>query len=150
MLIQVLQIFFGERTPCKKYPPIDKVIYFKGTILQQSSPLFTSQNRVEIHWKISPFCSIKISMEINRKQNTRWRKKIGAFGGQKRSNWNGAKTHVRRVAPVAAETGLDLGDQIGRIFTYWAIVFFGQLLENIRSSPIFLATFILRKKHLWI
>jgi hypothetical protein len=31
---------------------LDKVIYFKGTIFQQSTkPLFTSQNRVEISWK---------------------------------------------------------------------------------------------------
>jgi hypothetical protein len=28
------------------------------------------------------------------------------------------------------------GDQVGRIFDNWAIVFFGQLLENFRSSLI--------------
>jgi hypothetical protein len=33
------------------------------------------------------------------------------------------------------------GDQIGRIFTQWAIVYFGQWFENYRSSPNFLATF---------
>jgi hypothetical protein len=27
------------------------------------------------------------------------------------------------------------GDQIGRIFAYWAIVYFGQFSENYRSSP---------------
>jgi hypothetical protein len=29
----------------------------------------------------------------------------------------------------------DQGDQVGRIFAYWAIVYFGQFLENHRSSP---------------
>jgi hypothetical protein len=54
VLAQVLQIFLGERTPWKNWliSTLDKVIYFKGTILQQSTkPLFTSQNRVEISWK---------------------------------------------------------------------------------------------------
>jgi hypothetical protein len=33
------------------------------------------------------------------------------------------------------------GDQIGRIFAFWAIVFFGQNLENYRNSANFWATF---------
>jgi hypothetical protein len=33
------------------------------------------------------------------------------------------------------------GDQIGRIFAHWAIVFFGQLNENYRSSANSWATF---------
>jgi hypothetical protein len=33
------------------------------------------------------------------------------------------------------------GGQIGRIFAYWAIVFFGQLFENYRSSANSWATF---------
>jgi hypothetical protein len=32
------------------------------------------------------------------------------------------------------------GDQIGRIFAYWVIVFFGQLFEKYRSRLIFCAT----------
>jgi hypothetical protein len=37
------------------------------------------------------------------------------------------------------------GDQIGRIFAHWAIVFFGQFFEHYRSSPNFPATFIHKK-----
>jgi hypothetical protein len=40
----------GERTPCKKLviSTLDKVIYFRGTIILWSAkPLFISQNRVE-------------------------------------------------------------------------------------------------------
>jgi hypothetical protein len=33
------------------------------------------------------------------------------------------------------------GDQIGRIFAYWAIVFFGQFIENYRISANSWATF---------
>jgi hypothetical protein len=33
------------------------------------------------------------------------------------------------------------GDQIGRIFAHWAIVYFGQFFENDRRSLNFLATF---------
>jgi hypothetical protein len=33
------------------------------------------------------------------------------------------------------------GDQIGRIFAQWAIVYFGQFFENHKSSPNFCATF---------
>jgi hypothetical protein len=35
----------------------------------------------------------------------------------------------------------DQGDQIGRIFAYWAIVYFGQFIENYGSSPDFCAPF---------
>jgi hypothetical protein len=31
--------------------------------------------------------------------------------------------------------GLQQGDQIGRIFAYWAIVYFGQFFENKRTIP---------------
>jgi hypothetical protein len=48
-----------ERTPRKKLAdlhPTEKIIYFEGTIFQSSTkPLFTSQNRVEIREKNSPF-----------------------------------------------------------------------------------------------
>jgi hypothetical protein len=33
------------------------------------------------------------------------------------------------------------GDQIGRIFAFWVIVFFGQLFENFQSSANFRAFF---------
>jgi hypothetical protein len=33
------------------------------------------------------------------------------------------------------------GDQIGRNFAQWAIVYFGELYKNYRSSPKFSATF---------
>jgi hypothetical protein len=36
------------------------------------------------------------------------------------------------------------GDQIGRIFAYWSIVYFGQRLKHYRSSAKFLATFFPR------
>jgi hypothetical protein len=36
---------------------------------------------------------------------------------------------------------LDQGDQIGRIFAYWAIVSFGRFKENFRSNPNFWAIF---------
>jgi sulfur relay (sulfurtransferase) DsrC/TusE family protein len=32
------------------------------------------------------------------------------------------------------------GEQIGRIFAHWAIVFFGQFFENYEGSPKFRAT----------
>jgi hypothetical protein len=50
MLAQVLQIFWGTEHLVKNWliSTLDKVIYFKGTIFQQSTKLFTSQNRVEI------------------------------------------------------------------------------------------------------
>jgi hypothetical protein len=32
------------------------------------------------------------------------------------------------------------GDQIGRIFAQWAIVYFGQFLSNFRYSPIFMGS----------
>jgi hypothetical protein len=38
------------------------------------------------------------------------------------------------------------GDKIGRIFAYWAIYFFGDIFENYRRSPNFLATFFQQKK----
>jgi hypothetical protein len=31
----------------------------------------------------------------------------------------------------------DQGDRIGRVFAQWAIVYFGQLFENYRSSTLF-------------
>jgi hypothetical protein len=37
------------------------------------------------------------------------------------------------------------GDQIGRIFAHWALVVFGQLFENYRSSPYFWAIFPRKK-----
>jgi hypothetical protein len=46
------------------------------------------------------------------------------------------------------------GDQIGRIFDHWVIVYFGQLFENYHSSPTFLGQLfpqlkflVLAKKH---
>jgi hypothetical protein len=33
------------------------------------------------------------------------------------------------------------GDQIGRIFAYWAIVYLGQIFESYISSPNYRATF---------
>jgi hypothetical protein len=39
------------------------------------------------------------------------------------------------------------GDQIGRIFAGWAIVFFVQLFKNNRSSPHFLATLFHGENH---
>jgi hypothetical protein len=36
------------------------------------------------------------------------------------------------------------GDQIGRIFAHWAIVFFGQIFENCRSSANSLAMYFLQ------
>jgi hypothetical protein len=33
------------------------------------------------------------------------------------------------------------GDQIGRIFAQWAIIYYGQFLENYRCSPHFWVTF---------
>jgi hypothetical protein len=51
MLAQILQIFLGKEHLVKNrlISTLDKVIYFKGTIFQQSTkPLFTSQNRGEI------------------------------------------------------------------------------------------------------
>jgi hypothetical protein len=32
---------------------------------------------------------------------------------------------------------LGQGDQIGRIFAYWSIVYFGQFFEDYRNSPNF-------------
>jgi hypothetical protein len=40
------------------------------------------------------------------------------------------------AAPAAVQ-----GDQIGRIFAFWAIVFFGVLYEKYKCSPNFCATF---------
>jgi hypothetical protein len=37
------------------------------------------------------------------------------------------------------------GDQIGRIFAYWVIVYFGNFSENDLSSSIFGVTFFQRK-----
>jgi hypothetical protein len=37
------------------------------------------------------------------------------------------------------------GDQIGRISTQWVIVYFGQLLENYRSTPYIRAYFFMDK-----
>jgi hypothetical protein len=51
MLAQVLQIFLGKEHLVKNWliSALDKAIYFKGTIFQQSTkPIFTSQNRVEL------------------------------------------------------------------------------------------------------
>jgi hypothetical protein len=33
-----------------------------------------------------------------------------------------------------------IGDQIGRIFAHWAIVYFGQVFENYRSTQMFVST----------
>jgi hypothetical protein len=38
------------------------------------------------------------------------------------------------------------GDQIGRIFAYWAIVYFGQFILNYRSRPNVRTTFFQQKK----
>jgi hypothetical protein len=43
--------------------------------------------------------------------------------------------------------GYRQGDQIGRIFVSWAIVFFGCLFEDYRSSPKFLRYFNPRKQN---
>jgi hypothetical protein len=53
---------------------------------------------------------------------------------------------LNNLATLIKTTGqrkesLDQGDQIGRIFAYWTIVFFGQFLENCKSSPQIFATF---------
>jgi hypothetical protein len=74
MLAQVLQIFSGKEHLVinQLISTLDKVIYFKGTIFQRSTkPLYTSQNRVEISGKNSPFFqtsffrrSPKISMAL--------------------------------------------------------------------------------------
>jgi hypothetical protein len=51
MLAQVLKLFLGKEHLVKNelISTQDKVIYFKGTIFQQSKkPLFTSQYRLEI------------------------------------------------------------------------------------------------------
>jgi hypothetical protein len=59
MLAQVLQIILGKEHLVKNrlISTLDRVIYFKGTIFQESTkPLLTSQNRAEISWKkILPF-----------------------------------------------------------------------------------------------
>jgi hypothetical protein len=39
-----------------------------------------------------------------------------------------------------AQLNVNQGDQIGRIFAHWAIVYFGQIFETLKSSPYFLAT----------
>jgi hypothetical protein len=36
----------------------------------------------------------------------------------------------------------DQGDKIGKIFAHWAIVDFGEFLENCRSSPNFVLLFL--------
>jgi hypothetical protein len=41
------------------------------------------------------------------------------------------------------------GDQIGRIFAPWVIVYFGQFFENYRSSPHFWSTFSTVKVMNW-
>jgi hypothetical protein len=35
----------------------------------------------------------------------------------------------------AAYIGMQQGDQIGRIFSFWAIVYLEKLFENFRKSP---------------
>jgi hypothetical protein len=57
----------------------------------------------------------------------------------------GIRLHtLRRFIIESARTVLSLeqGDQIGRIFVYWVIVYFGQFVENYRSSPNIWTTFI--------
>jgi hypothetical protein len=48
---------------------------------------------------------------------------------------------VVRSNHALAYIGRRQGDQIGRIFAQWVIVYFGQFLENYRSSPNFGVTF---------
>jgi hypothetical protein len=47
-------------------------------------------------------------------------------------------------------SGPTQSDQIGRIFAYWTIVSFWQIFENDKSSPKFMATFILPKRYVHI
>jgi hypothetical protein len=50
-----------------------------------------------------------------------------------------AKVKDKSVDEIAAQ-----GDQIGRIFASWVIVFLRQFFENYKSSPDFWATFFPR------
>jgi hypothetical protein len=145
MLAQVLQIFFGERTPCKNRPisTLDKVIYFKRTIfLQSRNPLFTSQNRAETSGNFffqHASSRFKISMVRAPNQN-RFSRENSFF--RLHSNVNSALV-IQTPLFVASSVVLinpDQGDQIGRIFAT-VIVYIGQLLYNYISLPYFRATF---------
>jgi hypothetical protein len=48
------------------------------------------------------------------------------------------------------DDGGNQGDQIGRIFAHWAIVFFGHILENSRSGTNSLASFCHETKYVLI
>jgi hypothetical protein len=53
--------------------------------------------------------------------------------------------HTRAIGKrvrSSSRVGSQQSDKIGRIFAYWAIVFFGQFSENYISSPHFLDTFL--------
>jgi hypothetical protein len=43
----------------------------------------------------------------------------------------------RPLQPENRFFDLEKGDQIGRIFAHWAIVYFGQFLDNNKSRPNF-------------
>jgi hypothetical protein len=45
------------------------------------------------------------------------------------------------MSPTARCSAVRQGDQIGRIFVDWAIVYFGQFFEIYRTTPKFWATF---------
>jgi hypothetical protein len=84
--------------------------------------------------------------------------KLGRFKENKTqlpSFWNGpdfrvCKLQLAERRQKSAEESfwphlfvLHQGDQIGRIFAQWAIIYFGRFVENRKSSPYFCATFSL-------
>jgi hypothetical protein len=54
------------------------------------------------------------------------------------------------VSLVQRKEDVEQGDQIGRIFALWAIVFFGQFFENFISSPNFWVTVFHGKSYVLI
>jgi hypothetical protein len=52
---------------------------------------------------------------------------------------------LKKAPPHLSHSGMSpkQGDQIGRIFAQWEIIYFGRLVENRKSSPYFCATFSL-------
>jgi hypothetical protein len=59
-------------------------------------------------------------------------------------------THTHRVTLVCQNKFLNQGDQIGRIFAYWATIYLGHFDENYRKSTNCLATFFHGKIHVLI
>jgi hypothetical protein len=52
------------------------------------------------------------------------------------------QSHVCMVVGGGAERSRNQGDQIGRFFAYWVVVYLGQFIEIFRCSPISWATII--------